>query len=342
MKATVIILVLLGLAAAISAMFLVGALRADSSDSAEANASREVEAIIVKESLPAMTVISSKYVTKKTILNEELPEGYIASSAQAVGRILSVPVVEGQVLTRSCLVTAGTGALLAAAIPPGKRAVSVTLSANDITGGMLYPGCVVDVLASFRLRSSSRSRGQALSTTLLNGIQVLAVGDTSVISGSELDEEESAKQKKNGNKTRLTVTLMVEPRQAEALQLAVNNGKIFLAMRNPLDKDLVDVDATVLSEGRLAKLGSLLTPVVLTNEQKRNRLIDMMNLEDITDASVPSDTNSQPDELDALFGNEEFEGRPPSRWGVTVIRGSEIIQQEMDIPKSDVFSLKEN
>jgi pilus assembly protein CpaB len=342
MKATVIILVLLGLAAAISAMFLVGALHADSSDSAEGNPSGEVEAIIVENSLPAMTVISSKHVMKKTIMEEELPEGYIASSAQAVGRILSVPVVEGQVLTRSCLVTTGTGALLAAAIPPGKRAVSVTLSANDITGGMLYPGCIVDIIASFRLKSSNRSRGQALSTTLLNGIQVLAVGDTSVVSGNGLEEENGLTQKTNGNKTRLTVTLMVEPRQAEALQLAINNGKIFLAMRNPLDKELVDVDATVLSQGRLAKLGSLLAPVVLTNEQKKNALIDKMGLENVTDTLAPPDTNSQPNGLDALFGSEGFGAQPPSRWGVTVIWGSEIIQQELDIPKSDVFSLEEN
>ena len=51
---------------------------------------------------------------------------------------------------------------------------------------------------------------------------------------------------------------MVDTRQAEALQLAMDNGKISLAMRNPLDQKTIDTEGMVLNQGRLGKFGELL------------------------------------------------------------------------------------
>ena len=336
MKLTVALLVVLGLIAAFSAMFLVGSLRAGSSDPNKVSSSN-IEAIFINESLPAMQVITLDHVTTKVVSKDELPKGYLASSPQAVGKLLAVPVVKGQVLTKTCFVPEGAGALLAAKIPHGMRAVSVTLTTDAITGGMLYPGCVVDVLTSFGLRSGNRNDNQALSTTLLHGIQVLAVGGTSVVS-EDLTEGEDVVAKRNNNyKARLTVTLMVDPRQAEALQLATNYGSISMAMRNPLDKELVTADATVLSQGRMAKLGSLLAPVVLSDEQKKTLMLHARVSEEDTDIPAGADTSVSVDTiqgssgLDALFGGNEAQAGSSSRWGVSVIRGREATVEELDM-----------
>jgi pilus assembly protein CpaB len=330
MRWAVIVLVILGLLAAVSAMILVGVLRTDSSGSADRGSSSNVEVVLAKTSLPAMSVITSKAVTKDTALKDTLPDGYLSSPVQAIGRVLAVPVVEGQVLTGSCFVTEGSDAQLAAVIPHGMRAVTITLSDRGITGGLLYPGCVVDVLASFTLSSQDRGRGQALSTTLLHGIQVLAVRGTSVV--SKKDSTKGALEEKTAAKTRMTVTLMLDPKQAEALQLAMGYGSISLALRNPLDRYPVDVDSTVLSGGRLAKLGSPLTTAVLAARRKTTLL---GNTKDSAEESQGDNIRifTTRKEKGAGAAAEGYQTKPSPRWVVTVIRASEVRDYELDIPE---------
>jgi pilus assembly protein CpaB len=331
--------------AAVSASILVNVLRADPPGSAEKSSSSDIEVAMAKTSLPAMSVITSDYVVEHTASKDKLPEGQLCTPAQAIGRVLAVPVVKGQVLTEACFVTQGTGAQLAAALPYGMRAVSLTLSGKSLTGGLLYPGCVVDVLAAFKLSSTQRSKGEGLSTTLLRGVQVLAVEGKSVISKRD-DKAEKRLGGTRGVNSRITVTLMVDPRQAEALQLAAENGSISLAMRNPLDRSRVPVDATVLSQGRLARLGSMLTPAVFAaqtggafpEEQSAvsYSLTDKSKGEKI---KIPGreNTTEKREFLESMFmGEEEYAEKLSPNWGVTVIRGREVEQEEFDIPEEEV------
>ena len=107
------------------------------------------------------------------------------------------------------------------------RAVSLTLSSKAIPDELLlYPGCVVDVLVSFKLSTSDRNMGTAISTTMLREVQVLAIEGDSVVTKQGVEEEAAAKVKRATNQ--LTVTLMVDSKQAEALQLATDNGSISL------------------------------------------------------------------------------------------------------------------
>jgi len=300
MKWSIVILIALGLLAALCAAALVFVLRADTSGK-----STPTEVIIAAKSLPAMSVVTSSSIIKDKIAKEKLPEGYLSVPIQAIGRVLSMPVVEGQVLTQSCLIMEGTGQHLATAIPHGMRAVGVTLANYSITGGLLYPGCMVDVLVAFRLPSGERVKGQAISTTLLHNVEVLAVESTTVASKPKKDSD-TAKQHTEGR--RLAITLMVDPEQAEALQLAMENGSISLAVRNPLDKRPVDTDVTVLNENNLASLGSVMGPTVLCHG----------------DNSIDSAK-----ETDDLFG------RSP-QWNVTVIRGREITDQGVKAPTDEI------
>ena len=335
MKLGIIILLILGVVAAACAAMLVGSLRSDSSGSGGKN-SPEIEVATAKISMPAMTVITLDHVVKKEVPKQELPAGRLISPSQVIGKVLAVPVVKGQVLSDSCFVTEGTGAHLAAALPYGMRAVSVTLSSRAIPDDLLlYPGCVVDVLVSFRLSSSDRTKGQAISTTMLRGIQVLAVAGESVVSKSDNETDSANRGRRSGGS--VTVTVMVDPKQAEALQLASDNGSIALAIRNPLDKNQVDMEATVLSQGRLASLGSVLTPAVFSSAEIKQALLDKQQ-----------DTNSVQQEQylgDSTAGTnftpehsrteEQYNIREYPRWGITVIRGREATIEELDIQASE-------
>lgn len=314
MKWGAVILVAMGLAAALFAALLVKSLRSDDLSGVVP----EVDVLLASKDLPAMSVIESTDVTVEKVAKAKLPVGYLSSPAEGIGKILAMRVVQGQPLAESCFIENGVAARVAASLPAGMRAVSVSLSNESITGGLLYPGCVVDVLASFKLSSSER--GQAISTTLLREVQVLAVRGTSLVSEKEIEQDKSRSPSNYG---RVTVTLMVDPKQAEALQLATENGMISLALRNPLDKSPVDTEATVLSQGRLAQLGSAMTTAVMAGSEGVG-----------TSAPPTGDLTSGPGAQTSQ--QKEGSGEAPSKsresWPVTVIRGSQVQQEDLDMP----------
>lgn len=334
MKWSVTILVTLGLLAGLSASILVKFMR---SDGAEDSGATETEVVLVLEDLSPMTVLKSSHLTVKSVAKNKLPVGCITDPVQAIGKILAVPVVKEQMLTEFCFVKDGSRKQVAAMLPEGMRAVSLSLSSSSISGGLLYPGCVVDVLASFRLTSSSE-RGQALSTTLLRSIQVLAVEGDSVV--SQKDEEDEKKQTTaRSSQSKLTVTLMVDPRQAEALQLASGQGNISLALRNPLDTSPVDTEATVLSQGRLAQLGSAMAAAVIADESKggngEGTEHDTPGTETIFGPAEPGGGNGGTASAKPVSQKNYREDVNKGRlsWPVTVIRGTKVQQQDLDLPE---------
>ena len=137
-------------------------------------------------------------------------------------------------------------------IPAGMRMVTVPVSSKSMPDkAFLRPGCVVDVVAVYRL-----SGQDSVSNTMLRGIQVLAVDGKTVLSYNEEKEED---QPKRSNRD-LSVTLLVDTRQAEGLLLAVQNGIISLSVRNPLDKKN---EFETEDKIRFGELGEAMDPALL-------------------------------------------------------------------------------
>jgi Flp pilus assembly protein CpaB len=188
------------------------------------------EVAMARVSLPTMTVITPDHIKTELVSKKELPQGKLVSPTQIIGRTLAVPVVEGQVLTESCFVR------LSMVFPPSEipeipkemRVFSVPITSRVNPDHIpLYPGCLVNVLVEYKLdRNFVR---EALSQTMFRGLRVLAISGNSVISTSE---KEDGSQRRDSHK--IVVTLLVELKQAEALQLAIGNGTITLSIHNPL------------------------------------------------------------------------------------------------------------
>ena len=116
----------------------------------------------------------------------------------------------------------GSGFGLPPVIPEGMRAVSVRV--NEVIGvaGYVLPGTRVDVVAT---ASPTEARADMTSKVILSNVQVLTAGTR-----MEQDQEK-------GKPMQVTVvTLLVNPEQSERLALASTEGKIQLALRNPLDQ----------------------------------------------------------------------------------------------------------
>lgn len=247
MKASVIGLVLVGFLAAASAAGLLVMMRIGLFDGQEPQ-SAEVEVVVASADLAPMAAIRSESVKIEKVKRTEAPDGFISNPVQVIGRVLSVAVTAGQALTRKQFAADGTGIQFASALENGMRAVSLSLSDYSSLSGLLYPGCVVDVLAYLKPSYQGGGQSDPVSVTILKGVQVLGVEDQTIVS-TEKDEDPKAPHGDRPANKRWMVTLLVKPKDAQALQLAMENGRITLAMRNPLDgSPSVNEPMTTLNE----------------------------------------------------------------------------------------------
>jgi pilus assembly protein CpaB len=151
-----------------------------------------------------------------------VPAGAFSDPKDVIGRGIVLPVIQNEPILPMKLASPEAGSGLPPAIPPGLRAVSVRV--NEVIGvaGYVLPGTRVDVVATV---NPSGQGGDITSKVVLTNVQVLAAG-------TKIDRETD----KNKPIPVSVVTLLVDPEEAERLTLASTEGKIQLALRNPLDK----------------------------------------------------------------------------------------------------------
>lgn len=252
MKFTVVILVMLGLLAAGSAAILVQTAGFGAS-APVSQAPATVEVVVAAAELPAMTVLRAEHMQVEEMPKVELPADHCVAPAQAIGRVLMMAVVKGQLLRKSLFLPDNGAGASAAAIPPGMRVFTISVSAQSISGGLICPGCIVDVLAIFTLRPASQ--GEAIATTVLRGVQVWAIEDESVVTARAAETAGGQVGSRGRYGGSLRVSLLVDTKQLESLQLAVSRGNIALAIRNPLDNAPIREPGTLFNPEYLHGLG---------------------------------------------------------------------------------------
>jgi len=239
MKWTVGILLVVGVVAAIAAAVLVAAVRADNLRRVgmDLGASPNVTVVVAKRDIPAMSIIEAGAIEVKTVARDKAPDNALGDQVQAVGKVLTVPMIPGQALTASALAPEGTGMQLAAQLPTGMRAVAVTVSDAGGLHGILYPGCVVDILVAIHRTAGGDEAPQTISTTLLENVPVLAVDQQTIVTPAGDKKSEADLASAGSRNGTLKVTVRVDPQQAKVLQLGQDVGTLSLALRSPLDKD---------------------------------------------------------------------------------------------------------
>jgi len=153
--------------------------------------------------------------------SEAVPAGAFTTPEELIGRGLIQSVATNEAFLPSKLAPVGAGAGLPPIIDPGFRAMSVRV--NDVVGvaGYVLPGTRVDVVATV---NPTQQPTDVTSRVILTNVLVLAAG-TKIERDAENDSPISVS----------VVTMLVDPEQAERLTLASTEGKIQLALRNPLD-----------------------------------------------------------------------------------------------------------
>ncbi|MCJ8155932.1 Flp pilus assembly protein CpaB [Sphingomonas sp. LaA6.9] len=142
------------------------------------------------------------------------------------GTVVRYAITAGQPITQGALVKPGDRGFLAAALGPGMRAVTVSVSAQSGVAGFVFPGDRIDLV----LTQSVSGDGPELkaSETIISNLRVLATDQRTVPTNEEGKTEVT---------TFSTVTLETTPRIAEKIAVAQTIGQLSLSLRSIADNE---------------------------------------------------------------------------------------------------------
>jgi len=193
---------------------------------ANSNSNRMVTVVAAAENISLGAQLEEKNLRLVKMPAATLPPGTFHSTSEVVGRGVIIPMTQSELVLASKLAPENAGAGLPSLIPAGMRAVSVKVNDVISVAGFVTPGTRVDVvLTGSPERDALQDPGKITTTTVLENVQVLAAG-------------QKLQKNDQGEPQQVTViTLLVNPNDAQKLVLAAQEGKIQLALRNPVDTD---------------------------------------------------------------------------------------------------------
>ena len=188
------------------------------------HAEKTVACVATTRDLPAGTRLKKSDLRMVHVPEKALPKTAILDEASALDRVLLFPVSANETLIGARMTGKSGAEGLAATIEPGKRAISVQINDTSGVAGLIQPRSHVDVLFT-----RTGSMPDAMTSTILEDVVVLSIGRaTEVAQNVSIDPKAARPQNQ-------AVTLLVTPEESRKLELAKNEGKISLALRNPLD-----------------------------------------------------------------------------------------------------------
>ena len=181
-----------------------------------------VDVVVAAKALPLGVTVKPEDIKLTKVPESQFPKGGFSKLEEVVDRPVVSNIIAEEAVLEGRLAARGSGMGLAPIIPVGMRAVAVRVSDVASVAGFVLPGLRVDVLVTGRPPGIE----DTVTTTCLQNILVLSAGQT-----IQADANGKAIQTP-------TVTLLVNPQQAEILTLAGNEGRVQLVLRNSGDQEV--------------------------------------------------------------------------------------------------------
>jgi pilus assembly protein CpaB len=234
--------------------------------------------VVAARTIPVGTQLTTEMVRVVGWPSDSPVAGGFAKPEEVVGRGVTVGLVENEPIVESKLSSKGQGGGLSTVITPGMRALAVRV--NDIisVAGYVLPGSHVDVIVTLRPAQESISR------IVLTNVKVLSTGPN-------IDTAQARDGKPAQNPP--LVTLELTPTDAERLSLAMNQGQIALALRNPMDVEKVETSGARMS----GLLGSQAPEPIKTVVRGQTRMV----------APPPPPPPPKPPSVEVIAGNTRKE-----------------------------------
>ena len=139
-----------------------------------------------------------------------------------IDAVVREPMLAGEPIIEKKVVHSSQGGVMAVALEPGMRAMSVPLTAESAAGGFILPGDHVDLVQSREVASPEGGKKFA-SGAVLRNVKILAI------------DQSTKPEKATSTALGATATLEVTPEQAELLALSKSQGPLTLILRSYAD-----------------------------------------------------------------------------------------------------------
>lgn len=200
--------------------------------------SNTVAVVVAKDDIDPGKALAKEDMVIARVPAEIAPSHVFSDPNQLVGRVVISSLSKGQTIMESLLAASGSGSGLQALIPPGMRAVTIEVNEFSGVGGMLEPGCRVDLLSTLNDPKSH----EAMAKTILQNVRISAIGRNTT-KPHPVDGQPIPPPTNN-------VTLFVTPKQAQTLELACMSGRPWLVLRSNGDNQQVALEGTTLGSVR--------------------------------------------------------------------------------------------
>lgn len=235
MPPAVMLLIIIGLAVVVT-MMVTG--KMNESDArfqqreAELRAKMEAKGKVVyaTKDIPEGQTIPTEALEEREIEQTKIPQDAITSASLAAGRVAKYGISTGQIVSQHDLAPQGMALGFESRLKEGMRAVTFAVDNNTGVAGFVQPESHVDILASVGAGPDTKA------SPILSDVEVIATGQIY--------------QKTPGQTAAVpasSVTVAVQPEDAQKLIKAIVASKLYLTLRN--DKDhgpVATVDVTSL------------------------------------------------------------------------------------------------
>ena len=200
----------------------------------EIAATSYTEVVVALTSIPEHVRITQEMVQLASVPTEGVHPDAVKDMAKVVGAISRTDIINGEQILAGRIVNEESDAGLSYWIPENMRAV--TLPVNEITGVANYIqiGDKVDILATYEFEvdvpGQQEEETVQMTYTQLQNIEVIAVGGRKAPNAEETVQQPAS------------ITILVNPEQAEVIAWATLNGSFHLTLRNPIDNQLNELD----------------------------------------------------------------------------------------------------
>lgn len=192
------------------------------------------EVVIAAKLIPEHVVITEDMVSLEEVHSDSIHPDALRSLEEVVGGISRAEIISGEQLLSARIVTEDIKPSLSYQVPENMRAMTIPI--DQVSGLVNYitVGDRVDILVSYVFEEEDAEGEEntiPYTFTQLQNIEVAALGGLK----APLEEETVNTEQEN------TITIFVNPQQAEVLAFANVNGTFHLTLRNPVDDEVLDL-----------------------------------------------------------------------------------------------------
>jgi Flp pilus assembly protein CpaB len=189
---------------------------------------RQSTALVATRDLSVGTRIQDSDIAVRRINPGSVPAGLLKASDQAIGQVVSSPILEGHFLDARQVAASRNASLLGAGldVPTGYRIIGLPIAPSAAVGGVLKPGDRVDVMAIPNPSKAIALADETPPAPVMIGKNVLVIA-VRTDQGTQVETDHGANL---GNSKPGSVLLAIAQTEESAYSSAIASSSFVLAL----------------------------------------------------------------------------------------------------------------